>query len=112
MRAGSCRGGPILSASSVAEGPPGFRPSFPVPQPRRAPHPQNPNRDIRLLESCVTPRKQTSPHDSNRDKACVLNIAVALGHSAPQHPLNQFLIACKIIRNRRNPHITKDGGDF
>ena len=73
MRGGSCRGGPILSASSVAEGPPGFRPSSSAPHPRRAPHPQNSNRESIRLETHVTQRKQRTRLDSNREKSWRFN---------------------------------------
>ena len=80
MRGGSCRGGPSLSASSVAEGPPGFRPSSSVPHPRRAPHPQISNRESIRLETHVTQRKQTARLDSNREDSMKIQCdAIRLG---------------------------------
>jgi len=80
MRGSSCRGGPILSASSVAEGPPvprlRDRPSSSVPHPRRAPHLQISNRDTKLLETPVAHRKQRTEVTSNRDKTRVFNTSL------------------------------------
>jgi len=80
MRGGSCRGGPILPASSVAEGPPGFRPSSSVPHPCRAPHPQISNRESIRLETHVTQRKQRTRPDSNREDSMKIQCdAIRLG---------------------------------
>ena len=89
MRGGTCRRGPIypeepyrrrraLSASSVAEGPPGFRQDLSVPQPRRASRRQISNRKPIRLETHLTHRKQRTRPDSNRKESTIFQFDIRL----------------------------------
>ena len=128
MYGGSRRGGSFLPANRVAEALPQFghlyrqSTSILVPPLVRRPKPQISNRDIQLLESPVTQRKQTSASHPNRDKNIVLKInfvptaplAIPLQatRTGPQAASNPLLIDTKMFRDRCNSIKTKTGGQL
>ena len=70
------------------------------------------NRDTKLLETSVTPRKQTTAPQSNRDKTRHFRDAICTParpyRRAPHATGHRILIENQIIRHRGNSKKTKD----